>query len=563
MLSSTELDVRRAKREVSSMVRRGGGLPSVGVVTYRVGQVVRHSREKWRGVIVGWDYCAVVGGAVRYSVLADAGDASLSTRRPLGLVVREWEGDLSPVVADDDARGGTTAGLLLGRVRNPLLGQFFVGFDGGRYYVPNDIIGYMYPLDRQGGTVADGGEEESRGAAEDEDDEHYHYEEDDDLLSSRGSIDSVTWLPSVYDHPSPRGGVTLVDDENICADEGGGASSSETFPLFPLGVYVPGDEAILNIFEPRYRRMIDDITVNNGTGRFVVTACHPTEGGKFASVGTLFEMVAGRVCDVTGIVVCNFRVAGRINLRRVLNPEDWATGDTYLMVEGTAVVENRDVAHRDSSDDDPPAVVGAVEKAPWKVLAESIRDLRGLQRELDEEMFTSAPVDVSGVEDGDVDAFWGFVRHWQTYSQCRQAIVQDEMQWGFRMTLVEFVGGDDIGDDGAESSSSSSSVNIRDLSPELRLELMDFERCVNAASERLLWECTLSIQRILEAEDHEERSKLMMLLVDAERRRLAAKKASKEIIFGGSAVTFPSSQEIGDETATQPPMSKVEEDNPR
>ena len=106
-------------------------------------------------------------------------------------------------------------------------------------------------------------------------------------------------------------------------------------------------------------------------------------------------------------------------------------------------------------------------------------------------------------------------------------------------------------------------MNIRDLSPELRLELMDFERCVNAASERLLWECTLSIQRILEAEDHEERSKLMMLLVDAERRRLAAKKASKEIIFGGSAVTFPSSQEIGDETATQPPMSKVEEDNPR
>jgi hypothetical protein len=131
------------------------------------------------------------------------------------------------------------------------------------------------------------------------------------------------------------------------------------------------------------------------------------------------------------------------------------------------------------------------------------------------------------------------------------------------MTLAEFVGWDDIGDDGAESSSSSSSVNIRDLSPELRLELMDFERCVNAASERLLWECTLSIQRILEAEDHEERSKLMMLLVDAERRRLAAKKASKEIIFGGSAVTFPSSQEIGDETATQPPMSKVEEDNPR
>ncbi len=262
--------------------------------------------------------------------------------------------------------------------------------------------------------MADGGGEESRGAAEEEDDDYHHDDEDDDDLLSRGSIDSVAWLPSVYDHPSPpRGGVDVVGlvDEKMGEDEGGGGpSSSETLPLFPLGVCVPGSEAVLDIFELRYRRMIDDI-IENGTRRFVVTACHPTEDGRFASVGTLFEMIAGRgggeVSDVTGIVVCNFRVAGRVRLTRVLNPEVWATGDTYLLVEGTAVVDRDDIAHRDILDDDPPAVVGAVENAPWKDLAESIRDLRGLQRELDEEIFTSAKVDVSGVERMATSMFFG------------------------------------------------------------------------------------------------------------------------------------------------------------
>ena len=61
-------------------------------------------------------------------------------------------------------------------------------------------------------------------------------------------------------------------------------------PIFPLGsnVHLPYSEHVLNIFEPRYRAMYNDILFN-GARHFMVTNVEP-ETGALAEVGVVFYL---------------------------------------------------------------------------------------------------------------------------------------------------------------------------------------------------------------------------------------------------------------------------------
>ena len=114
---------------------------------------------------------------------------------------------------------------------------------------------------------------------DDEDDDEDETTVGDGPLSK--GVDSVSWLPSVS-------GTTSMDDDDNAKIVHEGA---EILPLFPLGgiVYTPNSEHVLNIFEPRYRQMYTDILMN-GSKRFVVSMSHPSEPGRFAQTGVLFEL---------------------------------------------------------------------------------------------------------------------------------------------------------------------------------------------------------------------------------------------------------------------------------
>ena len=182
-----------------------------------------------------------------------------------------------------------------------------------------------------------------------------HMTEDDDNNPLSRGIDSVSWLPSVSSS-SPSRSVfdsamnTSADDD----DEEG--PLTETLPLFPLGgiVYTPNSEHILNIFEPRYRQMYNDILMN-GSKRFVVAMCHPSEEGRFAQVGVLFSLEELKeVSEMTNDQVkyiCNHRVTGRVKLHKVLNPEAWESRDTYLKVKGT-IIDDTGFLDEDNEEDD-------------------------------------------------------------------------------------------------------------------------------------------------------------------------------------------------------------------
>ena len=412
-------------------------------------------------------------------------------------------------------------------------------------------------------------------------------EDDDNNPLSRG-IDSVSWLPSVYDSSPSRSVFDSATASGSKNDDDEPEGVTETLPLFPLGgiVYTPNSEHILNIFEPRYRQMYNDILMN-GSKRFVVSMSHPSEEGRFAQVGVLFsleelkevsEMTADRVK-----YICNHRVTGRVKLHKVLNPEAWESRDTYLKVKGTIiddVTTNADDNDDDNDDMDEnisKKLVSAVKKAVLadtiektpeeEALMQAFEDLVELQHDLSEDVrFTRASVKSFGVAEGtDVDPnLWTSIRLWQSYAEQRLVARQNEMQKEFQEKLVEYLKKEmGPGDAKAGEEELPSAIGFQDLSPELQSELVDLQKRMTGELKPLLLEQTLSMQKILEATDHEERVELMRYFVDAERKRLQAKKTLKSM-FGGSPSAV-AEREISGETATAPPVEPISkvEDTPK
>jgi len=255
-------------------------------------------------------------------------------------------------------------------------------------------------------------------------------------------IDSVSWLPTVVGVSGSGSKATVRKD-------------SEILPLFPLGeiVYVPNSEHILNIFEPRYRQMYTDILMN-GSKRFVVSMCHPTEQGRFAKTGVLFELEdLKEVSEQTGDqikYICSHKVTGRVEMHNIVNPEAWESRETYLRVEGKIF----DDSGKESADAEPPKdepapndVYGAVASAAKantkeeKSLLAAFSDLVNIQHELEEDVrFTKASVPSLAVKPGaGDDSLWQTIKLWQSFADQRLLARQNELQKDFQEKLQEFL----------------------------------------------------------------------------------------------------------------------------
>ena len=322
--------------------------------------------------------------------------------------------------------------------------------------------------------------------------------------------------------------------------------------------------------------MYNDILMN-GSKRFVVSMCHPSEEGRFAQVGVLFsleelkevsEMTADRVK-----YICNHRVTGRVKLHKILNPEAWKSRDTYLKVKGTIIDDTRALEKKEQDEEEEndnmdesiskklvaavkkAAAADAIQKTPEEeALCKSFAELVDLQHDLSEDVrFTRASVRSFGVAEGtDVDPnLWTSIRLWQSYAEQRLVARQNEMQKEFQEKLVEFLkkemgSGEKSGGDGKDEQELPSAIGFQDLSPELRTELVDLQKRMSAELKPLLLEQTLSMQKILEADDHDERVELMRYFVDAERKRLEAKKTLRNMFGGGTATMIPTSKGKGE-----------------
>jgi hypothetical protein len=267
-------------------------------------------------------------------------------------------------------------------------------------------------------------------------------------------------------------------------------------------------------------------------------------------------------------------------LHEVVNPEVWETRSTYLKVRGTIIDDtgfySRKVGGYDEDDEELDEKIGkklvnavlsaayadSVEKTPEEeALFSSFSQLVELQHELEEDVrFTRASVKSFGIAEGtDIDPnLWTSIRLWQSYAEQRLVATQNDMQREFQERLVEFLKKEMGSQSGEEL---PSAIGFEDLSDELQQELIDLQKRMTRELKPLLLEQTLSMQKILEAEDHKGRVKLMQYFVDAERKRLGAKKTLKNIFGGTSVLSDVKEEEIVGKEKSETKRQVFFEDN--
>ena len=182
---------------------------------------------------------------------------------------------------------------------------------------------------------------------------------DDESGWVKERLDTVQWLPRI-EECEPQ---TLVDPYE------------EKFPLFPLrgplfyqdnppegelpkevalplftspqDIPVPGMEVPLQIFEPRYRELYDDLQTS-GNRQVVVPFAHPfipNRFAKYALVHTLTNLK--EIADETNGKVqylADHVVTKPIYISAILNSQVWSAQETYLQVQGH-FVDNDHVYH--------------------------------------------------------------------------------------------------------------------------------------------------------------------------------------------------------------------------
>ena len=261
---------------------------------------------------------------------------------------------------------------------------------------------------------------------------------------------------------------------------------------------------------------------------------HPTEAGRFAKTGVLFELqdlkeVSEQTADQIKYI-CNHRVTGRVRLDRIINPEAWETRDTYLKAEGeifddTKVEESQPVESKGDIYETIAAAAKDGDSKEEKALRKSFEELIDIQHDLEEDVrFTRASMSTLAVKPGPgEDGLWQTIRLWQNYADQRLMSRQNELQSDFQDKLTSFL----KEEKNLKDEELPSAIGFQDLSPALQEEVQELQKRMAVELQPLVLESTLTMQKILEAEDHEARCKLLKFFIDAERKRLSTKKSLK------------------------------------
>jgi Lon protease-like protein len=343
---------------------------------------------------------------------------------------------------------------------------------------------------------------------------------------SRG-IDSVDWLPNVQSSASSSSSSSPT------------SAATTTLPLFPLGsfVYTPNSEHRLNIFEPRYRQMYSDILMN-GSKRFVVSMSHPIEPGQFASMGVLFELdklqeVSEQTNDAVKYI-CDHKVTRRVKIHRIINPEAWETRKTYLKTEATILPED------DEMDED---------LANQKSLLDAFVQMVDIQHELEEDVrFTKSASTTLAIKPGAGESgLWRTINLWQKFVAQRFIARQQELERDFQEKLQNYL----KREKGLKPSEFPSIVGFQDLPQDLKTEVVKLQKRMASELRPLMLEAQLTMQKMLECENHTERLQLVRSFVESETARLRAKKAFQGM-FTGDLTQIPQEEQLEDDVSSLP-----------
>jgi len=305
------------------------------------------------------------------------------------------------------------------------------------------------------------------------------------------------------------------------------SESATVMPIFPLGVtYLPYTTTVLNIFEPRYRQMYNDILFN-GARRFAVVNVD-SETGRFAEVGVIFYLddlkEVSEQTDDRVKYIGQHSVKGRVQIKQVLNPRAGATRETYMKAE---VEEFEDDG------------VGAGDDAE-KLVADKFVELIELQAQLGEEpRFTEAVKSNlrlgpgSSAEDR---GLWGTVALWQQFLEQRAAVMGQKMQRDIQKGVVTYLKTNSLQD---ELVNARGEVRMEDLPAPLLQQIRGIQERYRDEIEAMDADpYSLNFQTMLQARTHAERLDIFGGILDQEMKRLAA-RATLQAMFSSDEGSDP------------------------
>lgn len=321
---------------------------------------------------------------------------------------------------------------------------------------------------------------------------------DDDDESPRDWAGGVSWMATMDPSKEPEETPTLKDGEMV-------------LPMFPLGshVYLPDTEHVLNIFEPRYRAMYNEILFN-GSRRFVVPMCAPNEPGKFSSVGAVFYLddlkeVSEQTNDQIKFV-CSHTVIERVRVTRSLNDRVWGDRSSFLKVV-TEKLEDCDL------DEDFSNKEGALE--------EKFRKIIEMQAKVDEPIrFTSDVEAAAAISAGrGKKGFWRLVNLWQSLLQSRVTHRENELQAGIQQMLRNFLeeSGVDLSD------GQSVQLSFESIPDNIKAEMQRMNEEYGEERLELLNSAIYPFQYLVQMDSHAERLDYFGQLLEEEEKRLTAK----------------------------------------
>jgi len=290
-------------------------------------------------------------------------------------------------------------------------------------------------------------------------------------------------------------------------------------PMFPLGshVYLPETEHVLNIFEPRYRAMYNEILFN-GSRRFVVPMCAPNVPGKFANVAAVFYLddlreVSEQTNDQVKFV-CSHTVIERVHVKRALNDRVWGDQSSFLKVV-TEKFEDCDL-NEDFENKE-------------KAVEERFSEIINLQEKVDEPIrFTQEVATmISAKREG--KGFWRLVSLWQSLMQSRVQHRENELQAGIQQMLRKF-----LEEKGVDLSDGRSvQLSFESIPENIKAEIQRMNEEYGEERVELLNSAIYPFQYLVQMDSHAQRLDYFGELLAEEEKRLAAKNTLR-LMFKGS-----------------------------
>lgn len=288
-----------------------------------------------------------------------------------------------------------------------------------------------------------------------------------------------------------------------------GKSAPEEMPLLPLGVsFVPGVDTQLDLpVHPKLHNLFRE-GLQSGARRVAVVSGQNVEN-RFARVGVVIEVNRiqfGSTSDEGAECIrVDFRVVGRVRVRKVLNPEAFGKESQHFRAQVDAYDDD------DMTENAPDLEAQATATLRSLLELEKKKNPRGLLKDLLKEL--------ESIKDLSRDGVWKFAEVWQNYHGIKTIAKRDELKNSLRPQILEYMMSNQSDTDLIPVKGGVAlNISLDDLPPNLRKQVNIFEEAMAGGYQTIPRELRL-MQLLVQSQSHAERLRMLINAMEHDQRR--------------------------------------------